>query len=116
MTRRLMALMALCCAFAMAENRVYELRTYTCFEGKLEALEKMFRPFYRVDDARGRETGGVGLGLAITERTVRLHGGTVKAWNRPEGGLTVEIRLPCAPVPEAEAAPALASAGTHQNT
>src|SRR5439155_1321444 len=39
-----------------------------------EALEKMFRPFYRVDDARGRETGGVGLGLAITERTVRLHG------------------------------------------
>ncbi|PYV97573.1 MAG: two-component sensor histidine kinase [Acidobacteria bacterium] len=81
-----------------------------------EALEKMFRPFYRVDDARGRETGGVGLGLAITERTVRLHGGTVKAWNRPEGGLTVEIRLPCAPVPEAEAAPALASAGTHQNT
>jgi len=80
-----------------------------------EALEKMFRPFYRIDDARGRETGGVGLGLAITERAVRLHGGTVKAWNRPEGGLTVEIRLPCAPVPEVEAAPVLASAGTLEN-
>ncbi len=59
-----------------------------------EALEKLFRPFYRLDDARERQTGGVGLGLAITERAVRLHGGTVRAVNRPEGGLMVEIRLP----------------------
>ena len=59
-----------------------------------EALEKLFRPFYRLDDARGRQTGGVGLGLAITDRAVRLHGGTVRAANRPEGGLVVEIRLP----------------------
>ena len=62
-----------------------------------EALDKLFRPFYRIDDARGRQTGGVGLGLAITERAVRLHGGTVKASNRPEGGLQVEIRLPLGP-------------------
>jgi two-component system sensor histidine kinase CpxA len=59
-----------------------------------EALDKLFRPFYRLDDARGRQTGGVGLGLAITERAVRLHGGAVRASNRPEGGLMVEIRLP----------------------
>jgi len=59
-----------------------------------EELDKLFRPFYRLDDARGRSTGGVGLGLAITERAVRLHGGTVRAANRPEGGLMVEIRLP----------------------
>jgi two-component system, OmpR family, sensor histidine kinase CpxA len=59
-----------------------------------DALDKLFRPFYRIDDARGRQTGGVGLGLAITERAVRLHGGSVKASNRPEGGLQVEIRLP----------------------
>lgn len=59
-----------------------------------EALDKLFRPFYRLDDARGRQTGGVGLGLAITERAVRLHAGTVRAVNRPEGGLMVEIRLP----------------------
>ena len=59
-----------------------------------EALDKIFRPFYRIDDARGRQTGGVGLGLAITERSVLLHGGTVKALNRPEGGLKIEIRLP----------------------
>jgi two-component system sensor histidine kinase CpxA len=59
-----------------------------------ESLDKLFRPFYRLDDARERQTGGVGLGLAITERAVRLHGGTVRATNRPEGGLMVEIRLP----------------------
>src|ERR1035437_6035108 len=59
-----------------------------------DALEKLFEPFYRLDDARGRLTGGVGLGLAITERAVRFHGGKVSAFNRAEGGLMVEIRLP----------------------
>lgn len=59
-----------------------------------ESLSKLFRPFYRLDDARNRQTGGVGLGLSITERAVRLHGGSVKAQNRPGGGLVVEIRLP----------------------
>lgn len=58
-----------------------------------DALDKLFRPFYRIDDARGRQTGGAGLGLAITERAVRLHGGTVRACNRLEGGLVIEIRL-----------------------
>ena len=62
-----------------------------------ESLSKIFRPFYRIDDARGRQTGGVGLGLAITDRVVRLHGGTVHAENRSEGGLVVEIRLPATP-------------------
>jgi two-component system sensor histidine kinase CpxA len=59
-----------------------------------DSLEKIFHPFYRIDDARGRATGGVGLGLAITDQAVRLHGGSVKASNLPEGGLLVEIRLP----------------------
>ena len=58
------------------------------------SLDKLFRPFYRLDDARERQTGGVGLGLAITERAVRLHGGAVRAANRPGGGLVVELRLP----------------------
>jgi two-component system sensor histidine kinase CpxA len=57
-------------------------------------LDKLFQPFYRLDDARGRQTGGVGLGLAITERAVRFHGGKVSAFNRPQGGLVIEIRLP----------------------
>jgi two-component system sensor histidine kinase CpxA len=75
-----------------------------------EALDKLFRPFYRIDDARGRQTGGVGLGLAITDRAVRLHGGTVRAANRAEGGLIIEIRLPL--VESANATPELEPAGT----
>jgi two-component system sensor histidine kinase CpxA len=75
-----------------------------------DALDKLFRPFYRIDDARGRQTGGVGLGLAITERAVRLHGGTVRAANRAEGGLIIEIRLPM--VEREVAAPVLEPAGT----
>jgi two-component system, OmpR family, sensor histidine kinase CpxA len=59
-----------------------------------DALAKIFEPFYRLDDSRGRLTGGAGLGLAITERAVRFHGGRVSAANRLGGGLTVEIRLP----------------------
>jgi two-component system sensor histidine kinase CpxA len=59
-----------------------------------EALEKIFQPFYRLDDARNRQTGGAGLGLSIADRAVRLHGGQLRASNRPEGGLEVEIRIP----------------------
>jgi len=58
---------------------------------------KFFQPFYRIDDARNRQTGGAGLGLSIADRAVRLHGGRVRASNRPEGGLEVEIRIPAAP-------------------
>lgn len=56
-------------------------------------LTRIFRPFYRVDAARDRESGGVGLGLAIAERAVRCHGGTIAARNASEG-LLVEIALP----------------------
>ncbi len=63
-----------------------------------DALDKIFRPFYRIDDARGRQTGGAGLGLAISERAILLHGGTVKAANRTEGGLKVEMRIPATAV------------------
>ncbi|HEX6046384.1 MAG TPA: ATP-binding protein [Pyrinomonadaceae bacterium] len=59
-----------------------------------ESLEKIFRPFYRTEDARDRQSGGgTGLGLAITERAVRMHGGSVQASNAPEGGLAVEMRF-----------------------
>lgn len=59
-----------------------------------EHLTEIFRPFYRVEDARDRESGGVGLGLAITERAIRLHDGTVEATNAHSDGLIVTIRLP----------------------
>lgn len=59
-----------------------------------EALGDIFRPFYRVTEARERRTGGSGLGLSITQRAVTLHGGTVTARNAPGGGLLVLVRLP----------------------
>ena len=58
------------------------------------ALPHIFQPFYRVGDARDRRTGGVGLGLTIVHRTIRLHDGTVRALNAPGGGLIVELMLP----------------------
>jgi two-component system sensor histidine kinase CpxA len=62
-----------------------------------EALAKIFEPFYRLDDARNRQTGGAGLGLSIADRAIRLHGGTLRASNRREGGLEIEIRIPSVP-------------------
>ena len=60
-------------------------------EGEINAI---FRPFYRVDPARSSGTGGFGVGLAITERAVKLHGGELQAFNRAGGGTTIQIRLP----------------------
>jgi two-component system sensor histidine kinase CpxA len=60
------------------------------------ALAELFRPFYRVDAGRGRTTGGVGLGLAIAQRAIAVHGGTIRA-NNCEPGLRVTIRLPRRP-------------------
>lgn len=59
-------------------------------------MENLFRPFYRVATARERDTGGIGLGLAITHRAVKLHHGKVTAENAPGGGLLVKITLPAA--------------------
>ncbi len=59
-----------------------------------EALDKLFEPFYRVAAARDRQTGGTGIGLAIAERAITLHGGTICASNHPQGGLNMEITLP----------------------
>jgi two-component system sensor histidine kinase CpxA len=77
-----------------------------------DALERIFQPFYRIDDSRGRSTGGVGLGLAITDQAVRLHGGSVTASNLPEGGLSVEIRLPLQPSAAGEVRTKTAPAST----
>ncbi|HSB74446.1 MAG TPA: ATP-binding protein, partial [Terriglobales bacterium] len=70
-----------------------------------QEISNLFRPFYRLDAARERQTGGAGLGLAIAERAVRLHDGAITARNAEGGGLLVEIRLPASPVPS----PVLAS-------
>lgn len=59
-----------------------------------EELEKVFEPFYRVESSRNRETGGVGLGLAIVRQIARRHGGEVSLSNCPDGGLRAKLRLP----------------------
>ena len=60
------------------------------------SLDELFRPFFRLDESRERSTGGVGLGLAIAQRAVKLHGGEIKAQNCAEGGLEVIISFPAA--------------------
>ena len=55
-------------------------------------LANLFRPFYRIGEARERKTGGTGLGLAIAERAVKAHKGTITASNS-NGGLLIEIGL-----------------------
>jgi two-component system sensor histidine kinase CpxA len=57
-------------------------------------LRAIFQPLHRVEADRARETGGAGLGLAIAERAVVLHGGTIEAENAEGGGLRVRMRLP----------------------
>ena len=59
-------------------------------------FERVFQPFVRLEESRSRETGGIGLGMAIARSIVRAHGGEIALANRPEGGLRVTIRLPLA--------------------
>jgi two-component system sensor histidine kinase CpxA len=59
-----------------------------------DELEKLFKPFYRVGEARDRASGGIGLGLAIADRAIAAHDGAITAKNM-NGGLQVEIALPC---------------------
>ena len=59
-------------------------------------LEEVFKPFYRPELARQRETGGTGLGLAIVRTCIEACGGTVECHNRSPKGLEVEMRLPAA--------------------
>jgi two-component system sensor histidine kinase CpxA len=61
-----------------------------------DALDKIFTPFYRLDDSRDRRTGGTGLGLAIVRSWIEACGGTVECRNRVPNGLQVQICLPAA--------------------
>ncbi|HZF30472.1 MAG TPA: ATP-binding protein [Gammaproteobacteria bacterium] len=66
-----------------------------------EDLAKIFEPFYRTDQSRDHRQDGQGIGLAITARVTELHHGSVRALNRPDGGLEVVLKFPLDRLPEA---------------
>ncbi|MFC1694619.1 ATP-binding protein [Pseudomonadota bacterium] len=72
------------------------VRDYGCGVPEAE-LEKIFEPFYRVQESRERGTGGHGLGLSIAANAVQRHGGSILAVNAEGGGLLVTISLPLDP-------------------
>jgi two-component system, OmpR family, sensor kinase len=57
-------------------------------------LERIFEPFYRIAESRDRDSGGEGIGLAITAQVMKAHGGWAKATNSPGGGFEVRLNLP----------------------
>ena len=84
-------------------------------------LKRIFEPFYRTDKSRDHRQDGQGIGLAITARVMELHGGTVTAANRAEGGLEITLSSRsaavatainargCSPAPRAARGPGLRS-------
>lgn len=65
-----------------------------------EDLSRIFEPFYRVDPSRSRASGGTGMGLAVVKLLVQVHGGSVRAENRPSGGSRFIVQLPASPAGE----------------
>lgn len=59
-------------------------------------LERIFDPFFRLEESRSLETGGHGLGLSIARSILRAQGGEISLANHPDGGLIATIRLPVA--------------------
>jgi two-component system sensor histidine kinase CpxA len=58
-------------------------------------VQRIFEPFFRVAESRSRDSGGDGIGLAITARVLAAHGGKTHAQNAPgDDGLQVELSLP----------------------
>ena len=56
--------------------------------------DQVFEPFFRLESSRNRETGGIGLGLAIARTAIRAHGGEIYLEDAPSGGLLARIYLP----------------------
>ena len=59
-----------------------------------DQLEAVFDSFVRLESSRNRDTGGVGLGMAIARTIIQAHGGTIHLHNRTGGGLGAIVHLP----------------------
>ena len=57
-------------------------------------MERVFDPFYRLEQSRNRASGGTGLGLTIARNIARSHGGELSLRNIPGGGLEAVLTLP----------------------
>lgn len=80
---------------AQADNRYVRISVTDSGDGvEAQDLETIFEPFYRASNAKSFE--GYGLGLTITRQVLKLHGGTIKAENLPNGGFSVTLTLPLA--------------------
>ena len=78
-----------------ADHKFFYFKVEDSGEGiDAEHQEHIFERFYRVDKARSRETGGIGLGLAITREVILLHKGAVKVHSVPGEGTTFSVRIP----------------------
>jgi signal transduction histidine kinase len=62
-----------------------------------EEMQRVFEPFYRLENSRSRQTGGTGLGLTIAQNIIMQHGGSLVLKNRKEGGLEALLTLPATP-------------------
>ncbi len=79
------------------ENRNHHVRVVVDDNGPgipKDKREDVFRAFYRLENSRNKETGGIGLGLAITKDIITAHGGKIMLDDGPLGGLRVVIELP----------------------
>ena len=78
-----------------ADHKFFYLRVADSGVGIPEELQDhIFERFYRVDKARSRETGGNGLGLAITRNAILLHRGSIKVHSVEKQGTTFAVRIP----------------------
>jgi signal transduction histidine kinase len=59
-----------------------------------DELERVFTPFFRLEESRNKSSGGVGLGLSVARSTARAHGGDITLANRAQGGLAATLTLP----------------------
>jgi two-component system sensor histidine kinase SenX3 len=98
--------------FAATDGREIEISVRDCGIGiPARDLERVFERFYRVDQARSRQTGGTGLGLAIVRHVTQNHDGSVRVESRPGEGSTFTLCLPTASGPVSVSIDPVASAG-----